>query len=134
MCYAHSVVISYSPTEHGIEGIVAIAARADGVRLYFGQGVQAADPKGLLQGTGLEWKFRPQARAPSSRRRMRGVRPREGKPRLFLQSGGDGDGRAEELHHRVSQPHDRANDESDRCQRQRPKGSPRLRLPWLIRQ
>lgn len=55
--YSHSFVISYSPTEHGIEGIVAIAARADGVRLYFGQGVQVADPKRLLQGSGKQARF-----------------------------------------------------------------------------
>jgi hypothetical protein len=55
--YATSFVISYSPTEHGIEGIVAIAARTDGVRLYFGQGVQLADPKGLLLGTGRQTRY-----------------------------------------------------------------------------
>jgi hypothetical protein len=55
--YATSFVISYSPTANGIDGIVAIAARADGVRLYFGQGVQLADPKGLLQGTGKQTRF-----------------------------------------------------------------------------
>jgi hypothetical protein len=55
--YATSFVISYSPTERGIDGIVAITARPDGVRLYFGQGVQLADPKGLLLGSGKQTRF-----------------------------------------------------------------------------
>ena len=55
--YATSFVIGYSPTERGIDGIVAIAARADGVRLYFGQGVHLPDPKGLLLGSGRQTRF-----------------------------------------------------------------------------
>ena len=55
--YATSFVISYSPTERGIDGIVAITVRADGVRLYFGQGVQLPDPKVLLQGSGRQTRF-----------------------------------------------------------------------------
>ena len=33
--YGFSLVIAYSPTEQGIEGIVSISARADDVSLYF---------------------------------------------------------------------------------------------------
>ena len=55
--YATSFVIGYSPTERGIDGIVAIAARADGVRLYFGRGVHLPDPKGLLLGSGRQTRF-----------------------------------------------------------------------------
>jgi len=55
--YATSFVIGYSPTERGIDGIVAIAARADGVRLYFGQGVDLPDPNGLLLGSGRQTRF-----------------------------------------------------------------------------
>src|SRR5258706_919455 len=55
--YATSFVIGYSPTERGIDGIVAIAARADGVSLYFGQGVHLPDPKGLLLGSGRQTRF-----------------------------------------------------------------------------
>lgn len=57
--YADSVVISYSPTDHGIDGIVAISARATGVALYFNQGTQLPDPKKLLQGSGKQTRFIP---------------------------------------------------------------------------
>ena len=57
--YNHSVVISYSPTEHGIDGIVAISARATGVALYFNQGPQLPDPKKLLRGSGKQARFVP---------------------------------------------------------------------------
>ena len=33
--YNHAVVISYSPSERGIEGIVSLSLLAEGVRLYF---------------------------------------------------------------------------------------------------
>ena len=49
-------VIGYSPTERGIDAIVAIAARVDGVRLYL-QGVHLPDPKGLLLGSGRQTRF-----------------------------------------------------------------------------
>lgn len=54
--YKHSIVIGYSPSDRGIEAIVAIAARADGVRLYL-HGVRLPDPKRLLQGSGKETRF-----------------------------------------------------------------------------
>ena len=54
--YSNSVVISYSPTERGLEGIVSIAARDDGVRLYV-QGVGLPDPKGLLQGAAKQVRY-----------------------------------------------------------------------------
>ena len=57
--YPDSVVISYSPTERGIEGIVTIAARADGVFLYLSHGPQLPDPKKLLQGSGKQVRFIP---------------------------------------------------------------------------
>ncbi|MCE9525717.1 MAG: DUF1801 domain-containing protein [Planctomycetales bacterium] len=55
--YGHSVVISYSPTDHGIDGIVAISARATGVALYFNQGPKLPDPNKLLQGSGKQARF-----------------------------------------------------------------------------
>ena len=55
--YGHSIVISYSPTDHGIDGIVAISARATGVALYFNQGPKLSDPKKLLQGSGKQTRF-----------------------------------------------------------------------------
>src|SRR5687768_14920530 len=38
-----AVVISYSPNEHGYDGVVAIRATADGVKLYFNQGKDLPD-------------------------------------------------------------------------------------------
>jgi hypothetical protein len=55
--YSSFFVISYSPTEQGIDGIVSIAARADGVDLYFGHGPQLPDPKKLLKGSGKQIRF-----------------------------------------------------------------------------
>jgi hypothetical protein len=46
-----AVVISYSPSEHGYEGVLAIRADADGVKLYFNQGKELPDPEKLLQGS-----------------------------------------------------------------------------------
>src|ERR1043165_3022365 len=47
--YSHSLVVGYSPSEHGIESIVSFAARADGVSLYFNKGPELPDPGNLLQ-------------------------------------------------------------------------------------
>ena len=55
--YRHSLVISYSPTDRGIDAIVAIRASATGVSLYFSQGPQLPDPKRLLRGSGKETRF-----------------------------------------------------------------------------
>lgn len=49
--YTSSLVLSYTPTDVGKDGILTIAARADGVRLYFGQGSRLPDPKKLLLGS-----------------------------------------------------------------------------------
>ena len=46
-----AVVISFSPSEHGNEGVLAIRATADGVRLYFNQGKDLPDPEKMLQGS-----------------------------------------------------------------------------------
>ena len=50
-------VIGYSPTDHPTDGIVAIAARPDGVRLYLMQGPQLPDPKKLLLGSGKQTRY-----------------------------------------------------------------------------
>jgi hypothetical protein len=55
--YEDSVVISYTPTERGIEGIVSIGVRDDGVRLYLMHGPQLPDPKKLLLGSGKQTRF-----------------------------------------------------------------------------
>lgn len=46
-----AVLISYSPTEHGYQAVLAIRATADGVKLYFNQGKELHDPQKLLQGS-----------------------------------------------------------------------------------
>ena len=50
--YRDWFVISYSPNEHGYEGVLAIRASADGVRLYCSRGKELPDPERLLQGSG----------------------------------------------------------------------------------
>jgi hypothetical protein len=55
--YSSFFVISYSPTEQGIEGIVSFAARADRVDLYFNQGPKLPDPNKLLRGSGKQTRF-----------------------------------------------------------------------------
>jgi len=55
--YTSHVVIGYSPTEHGIQSIVALDARGEGVRLYFMGGPQLPDPKKLLMGTGKQARY-----------------------------------------------------------------------------
>lgn len=47
-----AVVISFSPNEHGHEGVLGIRADANGVKLYFGRGKELPDPEKLLQGKG----------------------------------------------------------------------------------
>jgi hypothetical protein len=46
-----AVVISYSPNEHGYEGVLAIRADAKGVKLHFNRGKELPDPEKLLQGS-----------------------------------------------------------------------------------
>ena len=50
----HSLVISYSPTEHGYEGLCSFALYPNKLHLYFPQGalLSKSDPKKLLQGSG----------------------------------------------------------------------------------
>ena len=50
--YHDFFVISYSPNERGYEGVFAIRASANGVRLYFNCGKELPDPANLLQGSG----------------------------------------------------------------------------------
>ena len=49
--YRDCFVISYSPNERGYEGVLAIRASANGVRLYFNRGKELPDPEKLLQGS-----------------------------------------------------------------------------------
>jgi hypothetical protein len=55
--YKDCFVISYSPNEHGYEGVLAIRASADGVKLYFNRGKGLPDPEKLLQGTGKQTRW-----------------------------------------------------------------------------
>ena len=55
--YGTFFVIGYSPTDRPTDGIVSIAARPDGVRLYLMQGPQLPDPKKLLLGSGKQARF-----------------------------------------------------------------------------
>jgi hypothetical protein len=48
--YRDWFVISYSPNEHGYEGVLAIRGDANGVKLYFTRGKELPDPGKLLQG------------------------------------------------------------------------------------
>lgn len=50
--YRDAFVISFSPSERGYEGVLAIRASADGVKLYFNRGKELPDPAKLLQGAG----------------------------------------------------------------------------------
>jgi hypothetical protein len=50
--YRNWFVISFSPNEHGYEGVLVIHASADGVKLYFNHGKELPDPEKLLQGSG----------------------------------------------------------------------------------
>ena len=55
--YRDCFVISYSPNERGYEGVLAIWASADGVRLYFNRGKGLPDPEKLLRGSGNQTRW-----------------------------------------------------------------------------
>ena len=50
--YRDWFVISFSPNEHGYEGVLGIRADADGVKLFFNHAKELPDPAKLLQGSG----------------------------------------------------------------------------------
>src|SRR5438034_10855143 len=50
--YRDFLVISYSPNDHGYEGVLAIRASATGVSLSFNRGKELPDPTKLLQASG----------------------------------------------------------------------------------
>ncbi len=52
--YSDFLVISYSPSGRGYEGVLAIRASADGVALYFNRGKELSDPEKLLRGSGKQ--------------------------------------------------------------------------------
>ncbi len=57
--YRDWFVISFSPNEHGYDGVLAIRASADGVKLYFNRGKELPDPAKLLQGSGRQTRSIP---------------------------------------------------------------------------
>ncbi len=52
--YSSHFVIAYSPTDRGIDSVVSIVARANGVQLCFTHGKQLPDPTRLLSGSGSQ--------------------------------------------------------------------------------
>lgn len=58
--YRDWFVISYSPNEHGYEGVLAIRADAVGVKLYFNRGKDLPDPEKLLHGSSNARWIRPE--------------------------------------------------------------------------
>jgi hypothetical protein len=57
--YGRFVVLSYSSTTRGIDAVVALAGRPDGVVLYLNQGPALPDPHGLLRGRGKATRHLP---------------------------------------------------------------------------
>lgn len=57
--YRDCFVISYSPNEHGYEGVLAIRANSEGVQLHFTWGKELPDPEKLLRGSGKQTRFIP---------------------------------------------------------------------------
>ena len=55
--YRDCFVISCSPNERGYEGVFAIRASAEGVRLYFNRGKGLPDPEKLLRGAGTQTRW-----------------------------------------------------------------------------
>src|SRR5258708_9509774 len=55
--YKDCFVISYSPNERGYEGVFAIRASANGVRLYLNRGKGLPDPAKLLLGSGKQTRW-----------------------------------------------------------------------------
>jgi len=55
--YKDFFVVSYSPNERGYEGVLAIRASANGVRLYFNRGKELPDTAKLLQGSGNQTRW-----------------------------------------------------------------------------
>ena len=55
--YRDCFVISYSPSERGYEGVLAIRGSEESVKLYFNQGKELPDPAKLLQGSGNQTRW-----------------------------------------------------------------------------
>lgn len=55
--YKTFFVIAYAPNEQPTDGVLSIAARPDGMRLYLMHGPQLPDPKRLLNGSGKQARY-----------------------------------------------------------------------------
>jgi len=66
--YRDCFVISFSPTGHGYEGVLALRGGTNGVRLYFNSSKGLPDPEKLLQGSGNQARWIPLEDASSLRR------------------------------------------------------------------
>jgi hypothetical protein len=55
--YRGFFVISYSPNERGYDGVLAIRATEQNVRLYFNRGKELPDPEKLLQGSASQVRW-----------------------------------------------------------------------------
>jgi hypothetical protein len=55
--YRDCFVISYSPSERGYEGVLAIRASENDVKLYFNRGKELPDPAKVLQGSGSQTRW-----------------------------------------------------------------------------
>lgn len=50
--YGHAIVLTYAPSDRGIEGVASLSIRGDEVTLVFNKGPELPDPKHLLRGSG----------------------------------------------------------------------------------
>jgi hypothetical protein len=55
--YRDFFVISFSPNEHGYEGVLAIRGGGNGIDLYFNRGKELSDPEKMLRGSGKLVRF-----------------------------------------------------------------------------
>lgn len=55
--YTSWIAFSFSPTAHGHQGVLAVRADADGVKLYFQVGKGLPDPGKLLRGSGATVRY-----------------------------------------------------------------------------
>ncbi len=55
--YKDALVISYSPTGRGYEGVIGIRVNAEAVRLFFNRGPELPDPSKLLRGSGKQTRW-----------------------------------------------------------------------------
>ena len=55
--YRDCFVISYSPDDRGYEGVLALRASADGVKLYFNRGKGLPDPEKVMRGSGNQTRW-----------------------------------------------------------------------------